>query len=232
MAEIPVYQDEALVKYSIEICLRHHERWNGEGYPDGLRGDECPIAAQAVALADVYDALTTRRSYKEAYSHEKALAMIHAGDLSDVIRREGAARDVGQHPHNKYAITEELYRNRDMAAARMTRQLEEANAREDFFTGMSREMWFKYTVQPSSLRLSLEATQQTGLPAVMVDPLQSQDFLAFIGKETIETVRQQLARVTAAEWAAVPLSTGHVSLLVGGGKGPLPESVRQSDQCR
>ena len=226
VAEIPVYQDEALVKYSIEICLRHHERWNGEGYPDGLRGDECPIAAQAVALADVYDALTTRRSYKEAYSHEKALAMIHAGecgsfnplllecldDLSDVIRREGAARDVGQHPHNKYAITEELYRNRDMAAARMTRQLEEANAREDFFTGMSREMWFKYTVQPSSLRLSLEATQQTGLPAVMVDPLQSQDFLAFIGKETIETVRQQLARMTADEsYAEMP-----VTLLLNG----------------
>lgn len=97
-------------------------------------------------------------------------------------------------------------------AARMTRQLEEANAREDFFTGMSREMWFKYTVQPSSLRLSLEATQQTGLPAVMVDPLQSQDFLAFIGKETIETVRQQLARVTADEsYAEMP-----VTLLLNG----------------
>lgn len=152
--------------------------------------------------------------------------MIHAGecgsfnplllecldDLSDVIRREGAARDVGQHPHNKYAITEELYRNRDMAAARMTRQLEEANAREDFFTGMSREMWFKYTVQPSSLRLSLEATQQTGLPAVMVDPLQSQDFLAFIGKETIETVRQQLTAMTPDEsYAEVP-----VKLLLNG----------------
>lgn len=73
-------------------------------------------------------------------------------------------------------------------------------------------MWFKYTVQPSSLRLSLEATQQTGLPAVMVDPLQSQDFLAFIGKETIETVRQQLARVTADEsYAEMP-----VTLLLNG----------------
>lgn len=105
VAEMPAYQNEALVKYIIEICLRHHERWNGEGYPDGLRGDECPIAAQVTALADVYDALTTRRSYKEAYSHEKALAMIHAGEcgsfnplllecldaLSDTIRREDTA---------------------------------------------------------------------------------------------------------------------------------------------
>ena len=77
VAEMPTYQNEALVKYIIEICLRHHERWNGEGYPDGLRGDECPIAAQVTALADVYDALTTRRSYKEAYSHENAAASIH-----------------------------------------------------------------------------------------------------------------------------------------------------------
>ena len=226
VAEMPVYQNETLVKYAIEICLRHHERWNGEGYPDGLRGDECPIAAQVVALADVYDALTTRRSYKEAYSHEKALAMIHAGecgsfnplllecldDLSDVIRREGAARDAGQRPHDEYPITEELYRNRDMAAARMTRQLEEAHARQDFFTGMSREMWFEYTVQPSSLQLSLGAMQQTGLPAVMVDPLQNQDFLALIGGETVEMVRQQLARMTADEsYAEIP-----VTLLLNG----------------
>ena len=209
-----------------KIAVRHHEKLDGSGYPRGLTEKELSMEEQVVAIADIVSALLGTRSYKEAYSHEKALAMIHAGecgsfnplllecldDLSDVIRREGAARDVGQHPHNKYAITEELYRNRDMAAARMTRQLEEANAREDFFTGMSREMWFKYTVQPSSLRLSLEATQQTGLPAVMVDPLQSQDFLAFIGKETIETVRQQLARVTADEsYAEMP-----VTLLLNG----------------
>lgn len=63
-----------------------------------------------------------------------------------------------------------------MAAARMTHQLEDARARQDFFTRMSREMWFEYTVQPSSLQLSLGAMQQTGLPAVMVDPLQNRDF--------------------------------------------------------
>ena len=190
VAEMPAYQNEALVKYIIEICLRHHERWNGEGYPDGLRGDECPIAAQVTALADVYDALTTRRSYKEAYSHEKALAMIHAGEcgsfnplllecldaLSDTIRREDTAREDSL-SQEKPIFTEELYRNRDMAAARMTHQLEDARARQDFFTRMSREMWFEYTVQPSSLQLSLGAMQQTGLPAVMVDPLQNRDFL-------------------------------------------------------
>lgn len=70
------YKDEPLVKVSYEICRWHHERFDGRGYPDGLKGDEIPISAQIVALADVYDALTSERVYKKAFSHEKAVAMI------------------------------------------------------------------------------------------------------------------------------------------------------------
>lgn len=61
------------------ICRWHHERWDGGGYPDKLCGDEIPIAAQVVALADVYDALTSERCCKPAYSHEQAVAMILNG---------------------------------------------------------------------------------------------------------------------------------------------------------
>ena len=57
----------------------HHERWNGEGYPDGLKGEEIPIAAQVVALADAYNSLTNQEGGKEAYSHEKILALLHGG---------------------------------------------------------------------------------------------------------------------------------------------------------
>lgn len=63
-----------------EICRWHHERWDGHGYPDGLIGEQIPIAAQVVALADVYDALTSKRCYKDAYDHETALDMILAGE--------------------------------------------------------------------------------------------------------------------------------------------------------
>ena len=80
VTDLPIYQNERLVKYAIEICRWHHERWNGEGYPDGLRGDDIPIAAQVVSVADVYDALTSERCYKEAFSHEKSMRMIHSGD--------------------------------------------------------------------------------------------------------------------------------------------------------
>ena len=74
------YQDEPLVKFAIQICRWHHERWDGGGYPDRLKGDEIPIAAQVVALADVYDALTSERCYKQSYSHEKAVDMILHGE--------------------------------------------------------------------------------------------------------------------------------------------------------
>lgn len=75
-----VYQNEALVKIAYQICRWHHERYDGNGYPDGLKGDEIPISAQVVALADAYDALVSERVYKKAYSHEKAVEMILAGE--------------------------------------------------------------------------------------------------------------------------------------------------------
>ncbi len=73
---LEIYKDEPLVKVSYEICRWHHERFDGRGYPDGLKSDEIPISAQIVALADVYDALTSERVYKKAFSHEKAVSMI------------------------------------------------------------------------------------------------------------------------------------------------------------
>ena len=74
------YQDEELMKVAYQICRWHHERYDGKGYPDGLKGDEIPISAQVVSLADVYDALVSERVYKKAYSHEQAIEMIVNGE--------------------------------------------------------------------------------------------------------------------------------------------------------
>jgi putative two-component system response regulator len=63
---------------SERIALSHHERWEGGGYPHGLRGEEIPLAARIVALADVFDALTHERPYKRAWPVEEALAEIHS----------------------------------------------------------------------------------------------------------------------------------------------------------
>ena len=74
------FNEQPLLQTAYEITRWHHERWDGRGYPDGLKGDAIPISAQLVALTDVYDALTNERCYKKAFSHEKAVQMILNGE--------------------------------------------------------------------------------------------------------------------------------------------------------
>ena len=69
----------SLLEYAYQIARWHHERWDGKGYPDGLKGDDIPIAAQVVSVADVYDALTSVRVYKDAIPHQEAIQMILDG---------------------------------------------------------------------------------------------------------------------------------------------------------
>lgn len=76
---VEAYTDEPLIHTAHQICRWHHERWDGKGYLDGLKGDEIPLPAQVVALADVYDALTSERVYKQAFTHDTAVQMILDG---------------------------------------------------------------------------------------------------------------------------------------------------------
>ena len=93
-------QDREYYNYCYEICRHHHEKWDGRGYPDGLKGDEISIWAQVTSLADVYDALTSKRVYKAAYTHEEAIRMIVNGEcgqfnpslLNNILRDEDVIR--------------------------------------------------------------------------------------------------------------------------------------------
>lgn len=107
---LEMYHDEEMMKYAYEICRWHHERYDGKGYPDGLKGEEIPISAQVVSLADVYDALVSDRVYKKAYSHEKAMEMILNGEcgvfnpilleclveIQDKVRKELGIKSVNE----------------------------------------------------------------------------------------------------------------------------------------
>lgn len=84
------------LRYAREIAYSHHEKWDGSGYPQGLIGEAIPLGARLMAVADVYDALITKRAYKPAFSHEQALAIIAEGrathfdpDIVDVMPRLG-----------------------------------------------------------------------------------------------------------------------------------------------
>ena len=80
MAEKDTSTEVAFLTQAKEIARWHHERWDGKGYPDGLKGDDIPISAQLVSMADVYDALTSERCYKKAFPHETAVQMITNGE--------------------------------------------------------------------------------------------------------------------------------------------------------
>ena len=139
------YQDEELMKVAYQICRWHHERYDGKGYPDGLKGDEIPISAQVVSLADVYDALVSERVYKKAYSHEKAIEMIVNGecgsfnpillecllDIQEQIKRKVKNITPEDNPLKKREKKEELK--------------EFENTKEDFMDIVSKNMQKEYS---------------------------------------------------------------------------------------
>lgn len=81
--QVQMEEDDTLIQFAYEICRWHHEKWEGRGYPDGLKGNYIPISAQVVSIADVYDALVSERVYKKAYSHKKAIEMIINGECGE-----------------------------------------------------------------------------------------------------------------------------------------------------
>lgn len=112
---LEAFREEPFVKVTYAICRWHHERWDGRGYPDGLKGDAIPISAQIVSIADVYDALTSKRVYKDAFAHEKAIRMILDGecglfnpllldcllDIKDSLKEELEKNSTGLAIHQK-----------------------------------------------------------------------------------------------------------------------------------
>ena len=80
LEKIPQLRENAVYKYAYDIARHHHERWDGRGYPDGLKGDEISLWAQIVSIADVYDALSCKRVYKDAFPRDKVIQMIRDGE--------------------------------------------------------------------------------------------------------------------------------------------------------
>lgn len=158
-------KNKPLFRYALEICRWHHERWDGNGYPDGLRGEEIPISAQVVALADVYDALTTNRKYRKAIDHDSAITRILRGecgafnplllecllDISSDLRM--AATFKGRNPYRFEAdrLSDEILAHADVPRNdRVQRLLESMQERMDFFAACSGGLQFEYDV-PSKL---------------------------------------------------------------------------------
>ena len=152
-------QDSVFIRTARSICRWHHEKYDGHGYPDGLVGDDIPIAAQVVSMADVYDALTSERCYKSAYSHEKAMEMILAGecgafnplllecikavapDLKNIIH-EGAYYDFRS---DVMGVANEILSGSDLPEeAFLRRVVENERRKKDFFMDIGSDIRFEY----------------------------------------------------------------------------------------
>lgn len=152
--------EKPLLRIAGEICRWHHERWDGHGYPDGLIGEQIPIAAQVVALADVYDALTSKRCYKDAYDHETALDMILAGEcgafnplllkcLQEIAPRlrMDAQYDAGDYACRNEAgrlATEIMNKTEIPSSDRSQHMLESMQERMNFFASLKGGIQFDY----------------------------------------------------------------------------------------
>lgn len=223
-----LYQDEPLMRAAREICRWHHERYDGRGYPDGLKGDEIPLSAQIVALADVYDALTSKRVYKDAYSHETAIQMILDGqcgtfnpllleclqDVGDELckRLESDTRSWTIRQETKDLAREALRRKEVMVSERSLQLLDKERMKYQFFADMSEEIQFEYTASPSLMTLSSWGAKKWGLQEVIAKPKQDPTLQAILEEGAWERISAALRATTPEQ----PNASGECELSLGG----------------
>ena len=183
---IPMREKESLIQIGYQICRWLHERYDGKGYPDGLKGEEIPIAAQVVALADVYDALTSKRVYKEAYSHEKAMQMILDGesgnfnpllleclmDLSPILKEEWDSPLTGENPQKEIrSIVGHIMEKEELGVSERTLQLlEHERMKYHFLADLSSEVLFEYRAMPEMILLSEWGAAYLNMPETILNP--------------------------------------------------------------
>lgn len=199
LENLPSYQNARLVKTAWEICRWHHERYDGRGYPDGLKGEEIPISAQVIALADVYDALISDRCYKAAIPHKKAVQMILDGEcgafsplLMDCLRNVEGTLDTEflniQFQENGITrsglIKELLHGENVFASERSLYLLDQERMNYGFFSAMTEEIQFKYTESDNTLKISSWGAKKLGLDEIIVDPLNNKKMIKIFGEHT------------------------------------------------
>ncbi len=208
LENLPIHQHDPLVKVAYQICRWHHERYDGRGYPDGLQGDDIPISAQVVALADVYDALTSVRVYKPPFPHGEAVQMILDGkcgtfnpllleclqENSEIIRSGLTGDTQAQRDQREMRnISQEMHRYEELTASERTLQLlEHERMKYSFFAAMTQEIQFEYTASPAMVTISAWGAEKLGLGETVMDPLHNEGVLALMDPEWVQGLSNAL----------------------------------------
>lgn len=215
LSDIPMRENEPLIRLGFQICRWHHERFDGRGYPDGLVGDEIPIAAQVVALADVYDALTSKRVYKAAFSHEKAVDMILNGEcgvfnpvlmeclkeISDELRDEVRLRSEGQNLQEETLdVVEQMMEKGELDVSdRTLKLLEHERVKYQFYAELSQEIQFEYTVTPEMLILSEWGARYLNIPETILNPKKDAFGTTIFSRNDFEDLLNRLEKTSPQE---------------------------------
>lgn len=209
---IPFRKNEALIKVGYQICRWHHERYDGSGYPDGLKGDDIPISAQAVALADVYDALTSERVYKAAIPHDDAIAMILDGecgafnpllmqclkDIADTLKDELHSVSFGHATDHDIMHTVERTLKSDGpdVSVRTIRLLEHERMKNKFMSDISHEIQFEYIVEPEMIVLSEWGAETLGMPEKIINPSESDFANKVLSRDDYDYIINKMRQTT------------------------------------
>ncbi len=212
---IPMRGDMPLLRIAYQICRWHHERYDGRGYPDGLKGDEIPIFAQVVALADVYDALTSKRAYKDAFSHEKAVNMILNGecgtfnpllleclkDIEGTLEQEFKELSEGRDSQEEIMDTvEQMLEGGELSVSEHSlRLLEHERMKYQFFATLSHEIQFEYTKTPEMLTLSEWGAKYLDMPETILMPREAKFGTEVFNKSDFEQLLAKLEATTCKE---------------------------------
>lgn len=212
LSELPLDQkEEPFVKTAYEICRWHHERYDGGGYPDGLKGEEIPVSAQVVALADVYDALTSERCYKDAYSHEKAIEMILAGqcgafnplmlecllDISSSLKKKMGYKSKERYEQTDLSDIASRFHDFEMdSSEKIVQQLEFERMRYNFLAEGSRNIVFTYTISPPLLTFNQAGCKRSGITEPSFSPLQSGVLKDLVEEQSLKRLIRKITQAT------------------------------------
>ncbi|MDE7168336.1 MAG: response regulator [Clostridia bacterium] len=209
LKEIPFHQNEPLLRVAREVCRYHHERYDGSGYPDGLKGDDIPISAQVVAIADVYDELT----YRKEVHHDIAIEKIVRGECgafnpvllkalqfsADRIRAALRERSLSVNSRKDLErITREAISNSGIRVSQRTLELlEREREKYQFIAAGSREIVFEAYRDPAMISFVGDGGEKLGLGDTVTDPANDAKAIACFGEETLKKLFGLIASATS-----------------------------------
>lgn len=212
LKSIPAVQNDPIISVAHDICRWHHERWDGRGYPDGLVGNDIPISAQVVALADVYDALTSKRVYKDAYPHEEAIEMIMSGacgqfnpfllEVLDEVKDDiPEMLEVAEKTEESFEFRELMNQNSktnisNRPSDRTLELLDYERMKYDFYAQMSNEIQFDYNIDPPMVMFHDYSENKIGVDEIIPNPKTDKKLISIFGEENLQRFGEEISKTT------------------------------------